>query len=183
MVASCSVKEWSSGDWLTAPTPGPGEINNVIDLADQAMFLGEQATGATGLLQRAWVYNRGLDFDGLRRFHRHLQQGRLSRSIERSRLPFGRHCWVSPRRSSGLEIAPIRPREEFDAWLIEQAGSPVKAEQGPAYHLAVLPFTDGGSVRHDLVPTLREFSLTATTGWPGPEPLDGAAYTAAILAG
>ncbi|KZS76126.1 hypothetical protein A4G26_22085 [Mycobacterium kansasii] len=103
MVASCSVKEWSSGDRLTAPTQGPGEISNVIDLADQAMFLGERATGATGLLQCAWVYNRGLDFDGLRRVHGHLQRGRLSRSIERSPWPFGRHRWVSPRRSSDLE--------------------------------------------------------------------------------
>ncbi len=44
---------------------------------------------------------------------------------------------------SNLEIASVRPREEFDAWLLTQA--PVQAEHGPAYHLAVLPFTDGGS--------------------------------------
>ncbi|SON64031.1 hypothetical protein MSIMFI_05563 [Mycobacterium simulans] len=59
-------------------------MDNVIDLADQAMFLGEQATGATGLLQGAWVYNHAIDVDSLRRFHHHLQRGRLCRRIERS---------------------------------------------------------------------------------------------------
>lgn len=78
------------------------DIDNVIDLADQAMFLGEKATGATGLLQCAWVFHRTIDLDGLLTFHGHLQQGRLRRSIERSPLPFGRHRWVSPRRWSGL---------------------------------------------------------------------------------
>ncbi|GAB7146706.1 hypothetical protein [Mycobacterium riyadhense] len=121
-------------------------MDNVIDLADQAMFLGEQATGATGLLQCAWVYNRAVDLDGLRRFHHHLQRGRLCRRIERSPLPFGRHRWVSPDRVPELEIvATARPRAEFDAWLAEQAGSPVDAEHGPAWHLAALPFTDGGT--------------------------------------
>lgn len=33
-------------------------IDNVLDLADQAMFLSEKATGATGLLQCARVYHR-----------------------------------------------------------------------------------------------------------------------------
>ncbi|SOJ55551.1 hypothetical protein MSIMFB_03033 [Mycobacterium simulans] len=121
-------------------------MDNVIDLADQAMFLGEQATGATGLLQCAWVYNHAIDVDSLRRFHRHLQRGRLCRRIERSPLPFGRHRWVSPDRVPELEIvASARPRAEFDAWLTEQASSPVDAEHGPAWHLAVLPFADGGA--------------------------------------
>ncbi len=85
-------------------------VDNVIDLADQAMFLGERATGATGLLQCAWVYHRTIDLDGLRTFHRHLKQGRLRRSIERSPLPFGRHRWVSPQHFSAIEMAAARPR-------------------------------------------------------------------------
>lgn len=56
-------------------------IDNVIDLADQAMFLGEKATGATGLLQCAWVYHRTIDLGGLRTVHGHLQQGRLRRTF------------------------------------------------------------------------------------------------------
>ena len=92
------------------------------------------------------MYNRAIDIDGLRRFHHHLQQGRLSRRIERSPLPFGRHRWVSPSDQSDLEIvATPRPREEFDAWLSEQANTPLDAEHGPGWHLAVLPFTDGGA--------------------------------------
>jgi len=121
-------------------------MNNVVDLFDQTVFLGERATGATNLLQCVWIYNGAIDIDGLRQFHHHLQQGRLSRRIERSPLPFGRHRWVSPNGKSDLEIvATPRPRDEFDAWLGEQANTPLDAEHGPGWHLAVLPFTDGGA--------------------------------------
>ena len=83
--------------------------------------------------------------DGLRRFHDHLLRGRLSRHVERSPLPFGRHRWVSPNDAPEIEIATARPREEFGEWLREQANTPLDYEHGPAWHLAVLPFTDGGT--------------------------------------
>jgi diacylglycerol O-acyltransferase / wax synthase len=119
---------------------------NVLDLVDQTLFLGERATGATCLGQCVWVYDRAIDIDALRQFHHRFQRGRLSRRIERSPLPFGRHRWVWPSDPSDLEIvATPRPREEFDAWLNEQAAIPLDAEHGPGWHLAVLPFTDGGA--------------------------------------
>ena len=122
------------------------KMSNVLDLVDQTVFLGERATGATSLGQCVWVYDRAIDIDGLRQFHHHLQRGRLSRRIERSPLPFGRHRWVSSSDPSDLEIvATPRPREEFDTWLSEQAAIPLDAEHGPGWHLAVLPFTDGGA--------------------------------------
>jgi diacylglycerol O-acyltransferase / wax synthase len=118
-------------------------MSNVLDLVDQTFF---RLEGAAGVGQSVWVYNRPVDLDGLRQFHRHLQRGRLSRRIERSPLPFGRHRWVSPSDQSDLEIvATPRPRDEFDAWLGEQANIRVDAEHGPGWHLAVLPFTDGGA--------------------------------------
>jgi hypothetical protein len=118
----------------------------VLDLFDQTTFLGERATGATSVLQCIWVYDRAIDIDGLRRFHHHLQRGRLSRRIERSPLPFGRHRWVAPIDQSYLEIVESpAPREKFDAWLDEQANIPLDAEHGPGWHLAVVPFTDGGA--------------------------------------
>ena len=121
-------------------------MGNVLDPLDQTMFDVGRATGVTSLVQGVWVYNRTIDIDGLRQFHDHLQRGRLSRRIERSPLPFGRHRWISPDGSSDIEIvAPARPREEFDAWLNEQANTPLDAEHGPGWHLAVLPFTDGGA--------------------------------------
>src|SRR5271166_554625 len=132
-------------------------MSNVLDLYDQTYFSFERATGTTTLLQCVWVYNRAIDIDGLRRFHRHLQQGRLSRRLERSPLPFGRHRWVSPSGQSDLEIvATPCAREEFDAWLSEQANTPLDAEHGPGWHLAVLPFTDGGAglsfvISHSLI--------------------------------
>jgi Wax ester synthase/diacylglycerol acyltransferase catalytic domain len=121
-------------------------MSNVLDLFDQTVFLGERATGATNLLQCVWIYNRAIDIDGLRQFHRHLAQGRLSRRIEPSPLPFGRHRWVAPKGQSDLEVvATPRSREELDGWLGEQANTPLDAEHGPGWHLAVLPFTDGGA--------------------------------------
>jgi hypothetical protein len=121
-------------------------MSNVLDLVDQTAFIGERATGTTNLLQCVWVYNRAIDVDGLRRFHHHLQQGRLSRRIERSPLPFGRHRWVAPTDQPELEVAATpRPRDEFNAWLDAQANTALDAEHGPGWHLAVLPFTDGGT--------------------------------------
>jgi diacylglycerol O-acyltransferase / wax synthase len=122
------------------------KMSNVLDLVDQTVFLGERATGATCLGQCVWVYDRAIDIDALRQFHHRFQRGRLFRRIERSPLPFGRHRWVWPSDPSDLEIvATPRPREEFDAWLNEQAAIPLDAEHGPGWHLAVLPFTDGGA--------------------------------------
>src|SRR5215475_12769522 len=121
-------------------------MSNLVDLIDQSAFRGERATGTTTLLQCVWVYNRAIDIDGLRRFHQHLQRGRLSRRIERSPLPFGRHRWVSPSGQPDLDIVETPcARAEFDAWLGEQANTPLDAEHGPGWHLAVLPFTDGGA--------------------------------------
>lgn len=121
-------------------------MSNVLDLVDQTIFRVERAAGLTNLIQCAWTYDRPADMAGLRRFHRHLQHGRLSRRIERSPLPFGRHRWVTPSDQPELEIVETpRPREEFDAWLAEQADTALDIEHGPGWHLAVLPFTDGGS--------------------------------------
>lgn len=122
-------------------------MSNVLDLADQTLFLGERATGATSLLQCVWVYDRAVDIDGLREFHHHLGRGRLSRRVERSALPFGRHRWVAARERSALEIvAAPRAREDIDAWLHEQADKRPDAERGPGWHLAMLPLNDGGAV-------------------------------------
>ncbi len=121
-------------------------MDNLLDLFDQTVFRFEQAAGVTSVGQCVWVYNRPVDIDGLRRFHGHLQRGRLARRIECSPLPFGRHRWVAPRDETELEIvATPRPRAEFDAWLAEQAATPLDAERGPGFHLAVLPFNDGGA--------------------------------------
>ena len=66
-------------------------MSNVLDLYDQTYFGFERAAGVTNLLQCVWVYDRAVDIDGLRRFHHRLQQGLLSRRIERSPLPFARY--------------------------------------------------------------------------------------------
>ncbi|WP_374023305.1 hypothetical protein [Mycobacterium sp. HNNTM2301] len=121
-------------------------MSNLLDLADQTLFLGERATATTSVLQAIWVYDRPIDVDGLRSFHRHLGRGRLRRRIERSPLPFGRHRWVAPTDASDLEIeATPWARDEIDAWLTQQAAKRPDAEHGPGWHLGVLPLTDGGA--------------------------------------
>src|SRR5215472_452448 len=113
-------------------------MSNVLDLFDQTFFGLERAAGVTSLGQVVWVYNRAIDIDGLRRFHQHLQRGRFTRRVERSALPFGRHRWVWPGDRPELEIVETpRPREEFEAWLAEQANLPLDPEHGPGWHLAV----------------------------------------------
>ncbi|OBF72248.1 hypothetical protein A5750_17510 [Mycobacterium sp. 852002-51613_SCH5001154] len=121
-------------------------MSNLLDLADQTLFLGERATATTSVVQCIWVYDRAIDMDGLRTFHRHLGRGRLRRRIERSPLPFGRHRWVAPASAPDLDIvAAGRSRDEIDDWLNEEAGKRPDAEHGPGWHLAVLPLTDGGA--------------------------------------
>lgn len=121
-------------------------MDNVLDLVDHTFFRIERAADVTNVIQCMWVYDRAPDIDGLRRFHRHLQRGRLSRRIERSPLPFGRYRWVLPSDQPEIEIAETRlPRAVFDAWCNEQSKTRLDAERGPGWHLAVLPFTDGGA--------------------------------------
>lgn len=121
-------------------------MDNVLDLVDDTFFRVERAAGVTNVIQCMWMYDRAIDIDGLRRFHRHLQRGRLSRRIERSPLPFGRYRWVSPADQPAIEIVETaRPRVEFDTWCNEQSSTWLDAERGPGWHLAVLPFTDGGA--------------------------------------
>lgn len=122
------------------------KVSNILDVLDQRTFDLGLAIGVNSLLQSVWIYDRPIDVGGLQQFHDHLRRGRLSRAIERSPLPFGRHRWVAPENYSELEIVETaRPREEFDDWLDEQINTPIDCESGPGWHLAVLPFTDGGS--------------------------------------
>lgn len=123
----------------TSPT------TSVIGLIDQTVLLAQQATGATNMIQSVWVYDRAIDLDGLRRFHHHLQHGLLSRRIELSALPFGRHRWVVAADAPGIQMCAPTPRTELEAWIDEQANTPLDPVRGPGWHLAVLPLADGGT--------------------------------------
>jgi hypothetical protein len=113
---------------------------------DQASFLALRALGYGALVQFNWIYNRPVNVDGLRRFHRGLGYGLLGRRIERSPLPFARDRWVADRGPDDIEIAETpRPRTDLSAWLFERAFLPLDPEYGPGWHLGVLPFEDGGT--------------------------------------
>jgi hypothetical protein len=113
---------------------------------DQASFLGLRALGYGALVQFSWIYNRPVDVDGLRRFHRYLGYGLLGRRVERSPLPFARDRWVFSRGPEDLEVAETpRPRADLNAWTYERACLPLDPEYGPNWHLGVLPLEDGGT--------------------------------------
>lgn len=121
-------------------------MDNRLAHMDQASFLALRALGHAALVQCNWIYNRPVDVDGLRRFHRGLGYGLLGRRVERSPLPFARDRWVADRGPEDIEIAAApRPRVDLSAWLFERACLPLDPEHGPCWHIGVLPFEDGGT--------------------------------------
>lgn len=117
-----------------------------LHFMDQASFLALRARDQPQLVQWVWVYDRGVDVDGVRRFHDHLGHGLLGRLIERSPLPFGRHRWVAAHRGPGVDVAAARrPRTELGTWADACAQLPIDPESGPGWRLAVVPFTDGSA--------------------------------------
>lgn len=123
-----------------------GVPDNRLALLDQMSFLSVRATGQGSICQCVWIYQRPVDFDGLRRFHHNLGFGLLGRRIERSPLPFARHRWVSHPGAPDIDIAErVRPRDELGAWADERGQLPVNPECGPSWHLGVAHFADGST--------------------------------------
>jgi acyl carrier protein len=126
-------------------TNGVEPVDDRLAYLDQAAFLALRAVHGA-LIQVTWIYNRPVDVDGLRRFHRNLGHGLLGRRIERSALPFARDRWVLAPESADIDFAPTpRPRAKVNAWADERARLPLDPEWGPAWHLGVLPLEDGGA--------------------------------------
>jgi hypothetical protein len=123
-----------------------GLQDNQLSFMDQAGFQLLRATGRGQLMQMLWIYEHPVDLDGLRRFHRSFGYGYYGRRIERSVLPFGRHRWVSSLgQPLELDVAEPRPRSEVSDWFDERAQLPIDPESGPAWHMGVLPMTDGST--------------------------------------
>jgi NAD(P)-dependent dehydrogenase (short-subunit alcohol dehydrogenase family)/acyl carrier protein len=126
-------------------TPGYQPVDNRLTYVDQAVFRTMRAVHDT-LTQVTWIYDRGINVEGLRRFHRNLGQGLLGRRIERSPVPFARDRWVKAAPSDDIDIAATpRGRAEVSAWADERTRLPVDPEWGPGWHLGVLPLEDGGA--------------------------------------
>lgn len=124
-----------------------GHLDNRLVLWDEAMVRTNRATGRVQLMQCLWIYERPVDMDGVRRFHRNFGYGMAGRRIERSPLPFGRYRWVAALGpASPLHIAtdPL-PREQLSDWADEWTQMHVDPEHGPGWHLGVQPFTDGAT--------------------------------------
>ncbi|ORW35559.1 hypothetical protein [Mycobacterium paraense] len=125
---------------------GAARPDNLLALVDQGFFDGQRAVGQTEVMQVVWVYEHPIDFDGIKRFHHNLGHGLSGRLIERSPLPFGRHRWVVDRGPAEIEFAERpRPRSELSDWADERSQVPVDPENGPGWHLCVLPLTDGST--------------------------------------
>jgi hypothetical protein len=125
-----------------------GLLENRLAFTDQAVFLWLRASGEAPVMQAVWIYEHPVDLKGVKRFHQNWSQSSLGRlRIERSPLPFGRHRWVlSTGPQPELDIAECaRPRAELTDWADERVQLPVDPEWGPAWHLGVLPCTDGST--------------------------------------
>jgi len=128
-----------------ADTRGGELVDDRLAHLDQAAFLALRASHGT-ILQMTWLYDRAVDVDGLRRFHRNLGHGLLGRRIERSSLPFARDRWVKAEASPDIDFASTaRTRAEVSAWSDERVRLPLDPEWGPGWHLGVLPLEDGGT--------------------------------------
>lgn len=113
---------------------------------DQASFLGLRALGYGAIVQFSWIYNRPVNIDGLRRFHRNLGYGLLGRRVEPSPLPFARDRWVVSRGPEDIDIAESPcSRADLSAWLYGRACLPLDPEYGPSWHIGVRPLYDGGA--------------------------------------
>lgn len=120
--------------------------DNTLAYIDQGSFLALRALGRQPIMQFVWIYEHGVDLDGLRQFQRNLNDGLLGRHIETSPLPFGRHRWVAHPGPTDLEIAPVdMPREQVWEWADERIGRLTDPEHGPAWHLGVQPLIEGGA--------------------------------------
>lgn len=127
-------------------TSAPEVPDHRLVYLDQASFLSLRATGRQQLMQCVWVYEKPIDLEGLRRYHREFGHGMAGRRIERSPLPFGRHRWVnSPGAAAPLHIDEPRPPEALSDWIDEQSQQPVDPEFGPGWRIAMLPMTDGST--------------------------------------
>jgi diacylglycerol O-acyltransferase / wax synthase len=121
--------------------------DNTLAYMDQGSYLALRALGRGPVIQYVWIYERGVDLDGLRRFHRNLANGLLGRLVERSSIPFGRHHWVPSGEPATIDIsATERRRDEVWEFVNERAAVPVDPEQGPPWHIGVQPLLEGGAV-------------------------------------
>jgi len=131
---------------LRRPVTGAGKpADDLLSYLDQGSFLGLRALGRQPVIQYIWIYNRGVDLDGLRRFQRNLRHTLLGRVIERSSVPGGRHRWVAWTGPDDIDISPDEcRREDVWDWVWRRAYVPVDPETGPPWHLGVQPLVGGG---------------------------------------
>lgn len=121
--------------------------DNTLAYMDQGSYLGLRALGRGPVIQYVWIYERGVDFDGLRRFHRNLADSLLGRRVERSSIPLGRHHWVPCGDPGGIDIsAAERRRDEVWDYVEERGNVSVDPEHGPPWHIGVQPLVEGGAV-------------------------------------
>ncbi|MCV7174597.1 hypothetical protein [Mycolicibacterium sphagni] len=121
-------------------------IDNTLAYMDQGSFLGLRALGRGPVIQYIWIYENGVDLDGLRRFQRNLKHTLVARLIERSPLPFGRHRWVSYDGPADLDVAvSLRSRVDVWDWVDERSFVAIDPELGPPWHLGVQPLIGGGA--------------------------------------
>lgn len=132
---------------LDSPEPTSSvRPDNRLALLDHGLFTQHRAIGRNLVIQCVWVYEHAIDFDRVKSFHRNLGNGLLGRRIERSPLPFGWHRWVRDRGPWAFDLEELpRPRADLGDWIDERSQLAIDPENGPGWHLGVLPLEDGST--------------------------------------
>ncbi|WP_156431556.1 hypothetical protein [Mycobacterium sp. GA-1199] len=118
--------------------------DNRLALMDHGLFTQHRAVGRNLVIQCVWVYEHAIDVERVKSFHRNLGYGLAGRRIESSPLPFGWHRWVLDRGPSGIDVEDRpRPHAELGDWIDERSQMPIDAENGPGWHIGVVPLEDG----------------------------------------
>ena len=119
-----------------------------LSYVDEAVLLLAEGAGQEAVLQVLWTYDRPVDLVGLQRSRDALNRSLVSRTIERSPIPFCRSRWVrSPGPGPDIAVSDARvSRDAIFEWADEQVALPLDPIRGPGWQLSVADLTDGGSV-------------------------------------
>lgn len=122
------------------------DTDHRLEPLDHAALKVLRATGRAQLMQAVWVYDRPVDRQGLARFHRNFCDSIGNRLVAASPVPFARPRWVRPAGPPPeIRVGQPRPRTEMLDWADGLGRLPIDPEHGPAWWLALQPFTDGGA--------------------------------------
>ncbi len=113
-------------------------VDDLLCYMDQGSFVGLRALGHEPKCHFTWIYAQPLDHLAVEQFNARLSaQPLLARLVQRSPLPWGRHCWVdNPMVPPVTWFSEPISRDSLHAWCAALINLPVDPEHGPGWRLA-----------------------------------------------